>query len=110
MDNNYFIDRETLSQFVDELIKKKPLPVNTPEELNKLREKAIQELDEEIGTAIFATLSDEQLKSLNELIDKGDDTEEVYEKYFAEAGTDFEKVTTDTMQKFATKFLGGENG
>ena len=109
MDNNYFIDRETLSQFVDELIKKKPLPVNTPEELDELREKTIQEVDEEIGAAIFATLSDEQLKSLNELIDKGEDTEEIYDKYFTEAGTDFEKVATETMQKYATKFLGGED-
>lgn len=109
MDNYDFVDRETLSQFVDELIKKKSLPVNSPEELNELREKTIQELDEEIGTAIFATLSDEQLKKLEELVDKGEDTEEVYEEYFAEAGTDFEKVTTDTMEKYAKKFLGGEN-
>ena len=110
MDNNYFTDREALAKFIDELIKKKALSVNNAEELNELREKSIQELDDEIGAAIFATLSDEQLDKLNELIDKGEDTEEVYDEFFTAAGTDFEKVTTDTMRKYAAKFLGGENG
>ena len=107
--DNYFVNRETLAQFVDELIKKKSLPVNSAEELNTFRENTIKELDAEIGTAIFATLSDEQLTELGALIDKGEDTEDIYNKYFTEAGTDFEKVATTTMKNFAAKFLGGEN-
>lgn len=105
--NDYFTDRETLSQFVDELIKKKALAVDNVEELNKIREESIKALDDEIGEAIFGNLTDEQCKELNHLLDH-DETAN-YEEYFAKNNINVAKIIAETMQNFATKFLGGQN-
>lgn len=107
--NNYLIDRETLGKFVDELIKKKPLPVNTPEELNALRENAIQSLDERIGMAVFGKLSDEQNAAFNQMLDRGDATEEDFQKFFDDAGVNIDQSISDAMNAFREEFLGGQN-
>ena len=57
--DNLLIDRETLGRFVDELIKKKPLAVGNPEELNALREESIKALDDRIAMAIFGGLNED---------------------------------------------------
>ena len=54
--DNYLINRETLGQFADELIKRKPLPVNSPEDLAELREDIIKTLNERISLAVFGGL------------------------------------------------------
>lgn len=107
--DNYLIDRETLGQFVDELMKKKPLPANTPEELNTLREESIKTLDDQIGTAIFGSLTKSQLAEFNQILDQGEESPEVFQNFFQTAGIDLEKIITDTMQNFAAGFLGGQN-
>ena len=66
--DNTLIDRETLGQFVDELIKKKPLPTENPEEINTLREKSITALDDKIGTAIFSQFTQEQNIEFNRML------------------------------------------
>ena len=108
MDNN-LIDREILSSLVDELIKKKPLAVNDTEELNKLRESAIDSLDDKIGTAIFSQFTKEQNEEYHRLLNREDASEQEFADFFNNAGIDLEQTITDTMQKFAEEFLGGEN-
>ena len=105
--NDYLIDRETLAQFVDELIKKKALAVDNVEELNKIRKESIKALDDEIGEAIFGSLTEKQDEEFNQLLDH-DETAD-YKDFFAKNNIDVEKIITDTMQNFATKFLGGQN-
>ena len=107
--DNYLIDREILSSLVDELFKKKPLAVNNTEELNKLRESTINSLDDKIGTAIFSQFTREQNEEYHRLIDREDATEQDFEKFFNDSGIDLEKTITDTMQKFAEDFIGGQN-
>ena len=108
--DNTLIDRETLGQFIDELIKKKPLPVDNTEELNNLREESITALDKEIGIAIFGQLNKEQLGEFNEILDREEEpSEEEYKDFFSKNGIDLEKTISDAMQKYAEKFLGGEN-
>ena len=106
---DYLVDREILGKFVDDLIKKKPLPVNDAAELNQLREKSIKELDDEIGTAIFSSLSDEENEKLYQLLERDEATPETYDRFFKEAGINLEEIITKVMQDFGTKFLGGEN-
>lgn len=107
--DNYLIDRETLGQFVDELIKQKPLDVNNTEELNNLREESIKALDKAIGVAIFSHFTEEQNTEFNQLLDR-DAPEEDYQAFFDQTGLDLEKITTEAMQKFAQEFLeGGQN-
>ena len=106
---NYLIDRETLGNFIDELIKNKPLSVNSTEELNAFREKSMRELDDQIATAIFGSLTDEQGAELDHLLDSDAGSEQPYQDFFNKIGLDIEKITTDTMQTYAANFLGGQN-
>lgn len=107
--DNYLIDRETLGQFVDELMKKKPLPANTPEELTTLREQTIKSLDDKIGMAIFGSLATPQLEELNQILDRGEESPEVFQNFFQNAGVDLQKTIGDTMTTFGKQFLGGRN-
>ena len=105
----YLLDRETLGKFVDELIKKKALPVDNAEELEQLREKSMKELDDKISKAIFSGLSDEQKEELEQMFDRDEQDPEAFNKFFKREGIDIEKIMSDTMQEFGTEFLGGEN-
>ena len=111
--DNYLIDRETLGKFVDELIKKKALPVNSPEELEEIREDAISRLDRKIGIAIFCSLTKDQYAQFEELSDDENSTYETFEAFFKDSGVDFEKVIIDAAKEFGEEFLataGGQNG
>lgn len=107
--DNYLIDREALEQFIDGLMKQKPLPANTPEELDTLRENAIRELDDKISFAIFGDLSEDQLNQINQILDDPAATPETFQQFFTAAGLDLPKIISDTMITFGKKFLGGRN-
>ncbi len=108
--DNTLIDRETLGQFIDELIKQQPLPVNTAEELNDLREKSITALDDKIGTAVFSRLSKEQNAELSQMFDRDEEpSEDEYKDFFIRCGIDLEQTVTKAMQDYKTEFLGGQN-
>ena len=105
--DDYLVDRETLSKFVDELIKKKALAVDDVEGLNKIREDSIKALDDEISAALFGSLTEEQTAELSQLLDH-DETAD-YTEFFSKNNINAEKIISDAMQSFATKFLGGQN-
>ena len=108
--NNTLIDRETLGQFIDELIKKKALAVNNEEELDRLREKSIESLDYKIGIAIFGQLTEDQNIEFNRMIDREEEpSEEEYRNFFKNVGVDLERTISGTMEQFANEFLGGQN-
>ena len=107
--DNYLIDREILGKLVDELIQEKALPVNTPEELNALREEAIQNLDEAIGIAIFTKLTKEQYAKISQLSDYPDTPPEAFDEFFENAGLDINQIITEAIKDFSTEFLGGQN-
>jgi len=107
--DEYLIDREILEQFVDELMKQKPLPANTAEELNALREKNIKALDDQIAKAVFGSLTAPQLEAINKILDSGEENPEVFQEFFQNAGVDLQKITSETMTKFSEQFLGGQN-
>lgn len=106
--NDYLMDRETLGKFVDELIKRKTLPVNTPEELSALRENSMKELDDRIASALFGNLTDEQAASLDQLLDHDDGTADPYLDFFKNIGLDVEQTTTEVAQAYAAEFLAAE--
>ena len=107
--DNYLIDREALEQFIDGLMKQKPLPANTPEELNTLRENAIRELDDKISYAIFGGLSEDQLGQINQILDDPTVTPETFQQFFASAGLDLQQIISKAMIAFGKEFLGGQN-
>ncbi len=107
--DDYLIDRETLGKFVDELIKNKPVPVNTPEELNTWREQQMETLDNRISEAIFGRLNEEQLTELNQILDRNEESPEVFQQFFDNAGLDLPKIIENTMQSFSLEYFGGKN-
>ena len=106
--NDYLIEREILGQFIDELIKQKPSPVATAAELSAWREKQMKLLDDRITAAIFGSLNEEQLVSVNQLLDQPDTTPDTFFDFFRQAGVDLPKLMTSTMTQFGREFLGGE--
>ena len=109
MEDNYLIDRETLGKFVDELIKQKPLAVDNTEELNKLREQAIESLDQHIATAIFGQFTEEQNEAYHQLLNRPDATEDDFQAFFAENGIDVDEAISNGAKTFGAEFLGGQN-
>lgn len=107
--DDYLIDRQALGGFVDELIKKKPLPANTPEELSALREKTIQELDDTVSKAIFSGLTKEQYQELNRLLDDPNATEADFDAFFHDADIDVEQNIATAIENFGHNYLGGQN-
>ena len=107
--DNYLIDRETLGGFIDELIKKKPLPVNAAEELTNYREEQIKALDDRIYQAVFGNLTDAQTQELNVLLDNNDTSPEAFNDYFNRIGINVEETIKNTMNAFGEEFLGVQN-
>ncbi len=106
--DNYLLDYETLGGFVDELMKSKPIPAQDTKELNVLREQNIKKLDDKITNAVFGSLNDDQLRQINELLDKDDSTPDTYTNFFTNAGINLENIIATAMQDFKTELLGGE--
>ena len=107
--NEYLIDREALGRFVDEIIKKKPLPVNSADELPAYREKLIKALDDKICAAIFGNLSTKRLGELNEMLDRNENNPDVFKDFFTQSGINLEETIADTMIAFGKEYLGGQN-
>ena len=107
--DDYLIDRSALGEFIDELIKKKSLPVNTAEELTNFREEQIRALDDRIGMAIFGRLTEDQNREINELFDRNESNPDIFEDFINRAGNNVEEILKETMEDFAKEFLGGQN-
>ena len=108
--DNYLLDPEPLEQFIDGLMKQRPLPVSTPEEIKAFREEKVKELDDKIGMAIFTSLTSEQLDNLNQNLNQGSNiTPEFFQNFFRDAGLDLQKIIADTMTSFGKQFLGDQN-
>lgn len=105
---NYFTDYETLSKVVDQLISQK-FPGQPQEQLESLREKSIQELDDQIGTAVISSLTKGQLDEFNALLDREEEDPTVFRGFFENNGIDVSAIITETAQAFSNNFLGGEN-
>ena len=103
------IDRETLGQFVDEIIKQK-YPTGQPaEEIAKFREQAIAVLDDRIGTALFGNLSLVAHDEIDELLKNPATPPEAFQAFFEKYHLDPTKIITDQMAQFKDEILGGEN-
>ena len=103
-------DRETLGQFVDELMKKHPLPLRSAEELSSFREQQIKSLDDFITKAIFTSLNEEQDAEMQTLLDQETDDPDIFRDFFQKHNLDIEKMITDAISAYDMEFLkGGQN-
>lgn len=107
--DNYLIDRETLGRFADELIKKKGVPADNAEAVDRTREEVIAALDDHIGMAVFGGFTPEQNTEFNQLLDQDDAPLEAYQEFFDKHHINVEQIITDAVKAFSTEFLGGQN-
>lgn len=108
--DNYLLDRDTLGKFIDDLMKRKNLPANSAEELNDLREKSMKALDDAVVQKIVTSLDEEQLVTLNQLLDTETDSPDVFRDFFQSNGINLEETITNAAQEFGAQFLeGGSN-
>ena len=105
------IDRETLGQFVDEIIKQK-YPTGQPAEaLAKFREPAIAVLDDRIGTALFGNLSLAAHDEIDELLKDPNTPPETFQAFFDKYHINPTQIITDQFAQFKNEILGGnQNG
>ena len=104
------MDREELFEFVDQLVKQKPLNAASQEEENQQREQLMDDLDRSIRLSIVHKMNDEQLDRFNDLLDRDDDAvEDEFTKFFADAGIDLPQTITNVATNFAQAYLGGAN-
>lgn len=107
---DYLLDRETLGQFVDNLIKKRPLPVDKAEEINSFREEQIKALDDHIANALFGQMNEEQTTALSQLLDQEKENPDVFKKFFTEQNINVEQIVADAASSFSANYLaGGQN-
>ena len=83
--SNYLIDRATLAKIVDTVIQEKHI-TGSGEEIQKLREQKIQDLDDAITLDVLGALSKPQRDEFMKMIDSDIDSEEMFEKFFQECG------------------------
>lgn len=107
--SEYLVDEAILGQFIDELIKRKPLAVSSAEELAEFRTKSMHELDDRILQAVLSSLTEEQGRELDQILDSDTGAPEPYQEFFAKNGIDVEKLSTDVITQYAQEFLGGQH-
>lgn len=107
---DYLIDRETLEKFVDELMKKHPLPVDNAEELSDYKEKQIKALDDHIAKALFGSLTESQATELEQLLDNDQESPDAFREFFHHHHIDLEKIIAEAARSFGAKHSeGGQN-
>lgn len=107
---DYLLDRETLGQFVDELMKKRPLPVDNAEEINNYREEQIRALDDSITNAIFGNMNESQIAGLSQLLNQEKENPDVFKNFFNEQNINIEQIVADAANSFSASYLaGGQN-
>lgn len=94
-----------ISSFLDQIIAAKGEKLSKNERLS-LRQELFAELDDKIDAAMIAALPDDKLLELNQKID-GDASEEDLDKFFADAGVDFNKVALQVALQFREDQLRG---
>ncbi|MBQ9180850.1 hypothetical protein IJ135_02020 [Candidatus Saccharibacteria bacterium] len=97
-----------MAEYVDALIAKK-YPGRPLEAYQDLREETIKSLDSYIDSAVVDSLNPTQLADFDQLLDREDADESVFQNFFAKSGIDFNECVQNAMVNFGREFLGGTN-
>ena len=107
---DYLLDRETLGEFIDELMKQRTIPVNNAGELGEFRESQMAALDDHVSQALFRKLNTSQADELTNLLDQETEDPGVFQQFFQKCGIDVEATITDAVKSFSQIFpVGGNN-
>ncbi len=107
--SEYLVDESVLGQFIDELIKRKPLAVSSVEELVDFRKKSMRELNNRFIETLFNRLSDAQREELSQILSSDTGGAEPYQEFFVRNGINLEQLFTKATEQYAQEFLGGQH-
>lgn len=102
--NQYLTDREALEQYVDDLIRIKNSPHIKGENIAVVKEALLQDVSDAINSKLISLLSDDEVKQLNEMLDKEASDEQV-SLFFTGKIKDLQQVVTDVLVEFKKGYL-----
>ena len=100
---------QLLTAFIHKLLAEKGLTNLAPAERVTMVQSLKSELDDWIDRAMLASLSDEELNQLEELMKSGAD-DAVIGEFFANCSIDYTKAMQQAMMAFREEFLAAKEG
>ena len=104
---SYLVDEAVLGEIVDALLKEK-YPDQPVEDHASIKKDLIKKLDHQILKAVVSSLTPEQGKELDQLLEKDSSDPVAFENFFKERNIDLEKIVTDVMESFKNDFMKGD--
>lgn len=104
---DYLINKETLSRFIDELIRRHPIPIDNAEKLKEFRDEQMRALDDHIINTLFGNLDDAQLNSLDQLLNQEFENPDVFRKFFLDNNINVEQIIIDSVKSFNELYAKG---
>lgn len=100
----YLSDKQALENFVDDLIKEKNSPYVNEANRPQVKEMLLREITESINRRLINELTDEQVKNLNQLLEKKASDEELA-KFFSQNIPDLTQIITEILFDFRRGYL-----
>jgi len=102
--NQYLTDREALEQYIDDLIRIKNSPHVKGDNVAVVKQALLEEVSDAINSKLISLLSDDEVKQLNEMLDKEASDEQV-SLFFTGKIKDLQQVVTDVLVEFKKGYL-----
>lgn len=102
--NQYLTDREALGQYVDDLIRIKNSPHVKGDNITVVKQALLEEVSDAINSKLISMLSDDEVKQLNEMLDKEASDEQV-SLFFTGKIKNLQQVVTDVLVEFKKGYL-----
>lgn len=108
-ENINWTDERILTTFVGDMVTRKTPEGLSNQERDKIIRALLRQLDEWVEHALIASLPDEKLAELNDLLDNNG-SDEAIDRVFDESGIDFDEVTKRVLEEFRNNYLAnGDN-
>ena len=97
---------DPIDQFLGQILDDKKLTIDTPEVREQLIKDLRSRLMSQIDRAMINALSEDQLRQLNELLDREGVQDSEIQDFFRQSGINGEQVALNTMMRFRQYYLG----
>ena len=97
---------DPIDQFLGQILDDKKITIDTPEVRQQLISDLRNHLMNQIDRAMINALNEEQLRQLNDLLDKEGVQDNEIQDFFRQSGINGEQVALNTMMRFRQYYLG----
>lgn len=97
---------DPIDQFLGQILDDKKLTIDTPEVRQQLIQDLRSRLMSQIDRAMINALSEDQLRQLNELLDREGVQDSEIQDFFRRSGINGEQVALNAMMRFRQYYLG----